>query len=293
MFEFTKRFVINKPSQVPAVRATRSNMEPTEHERRCGSIQNKLLFKKTAVAIVFLTISICIGCIKSSKDNAANLQATDYRRDVDLGDVTQGSRLSHVFAIRNTTSKDIQVVELNKSCGCHDTDLEVGSMIAPGELCNISYSTVGNIAVKQSAKLTIKTDSIDDSLNEIVLSLSGTVLPRFIISPKSLIFNTDSKNAELDQQLRIEPTSLGNVNDIRDIVSASGLVSTEIYEKSQKIVAVRVIPSQSPQSVASFDNILTRFNDRSQPSLIVPVQFRATSTANPSEDARGNAKGPS
>ncbi|HWE38608.1 MAG TPA: DUF1573 domain-containing protein [Isosphaeraceae bacterium] len=50
-------------------------------------------------------------------------------RNVDLGTVARGSKISHTFRVVNTTNQEIRILETKAKCGC--TDVRVGARVIP------------------------------------------------------------------------------------------------------------------------------------------------------------------
>lgn len=96
-------------------------------------------------------------------------------RDMDLGRIIRGQHLEHTFVIRNTTARDIEIIDIERSCSCEAPNVTLGMQLASGAILEIPYRIPTSRAGEILAKLTLRTNATDPALETIVLTLKGWV----------------------------------------------------------------------------------------------------------------------
>jgi hypothetical protein len=96
------------------------------------------------------------------------------KKKIDLGTMTEGEEVFHVFTISNNGERDLLIRAVKASCGCTTTDF-ANSVIKPGESAEmeVTFRSVGKKG-KQNHRITIVTNDPNNPVS--LLSLQGKVV---------------------------------------------------------------------------------------------------------------------
>lgn len=129
---------------------------------------------------------------------------------VDAGEVKSGAPLAHEFAFRNTGPEDIEIVEIQSSCGCLKPKLEprVYKSGADGTL-RVEVNTLTQSAGPHSWRTVVRYRQ-GDALRETALVLAGTLIAEIAVQPPQLsVFADQAISHELRlTDLRAKPLTI-------------------------------------------------------------------------------------
>ena len=194
-------------------------------------------------------------------------------RHVDIGVVTQGSRIEHVFAIRNQTSKPLVINSIQKSCGCQFLELEHGTTLPAGKVLMFAYGLPSSVPGLQSGKLVIQTDSTDESLRVITLGLQVDVRAVLNVTPSALRFRKIPTVGFSQHHLRVTSLDSELLSRFRDAVTTKNLVTVTLESKAPDMLLFGVAVRAVPVEPRFHDVIVLRFEnlDHSLVKVFVPV----------------------
>jgi len=107
-------------------------------------------------------------------------------RSVDLGRLGPDDHPTHIFKLRNTSSRSIRITAVEKSCGCQSVGVRQGDAIPSGGSLDVFYALPADRPGPVGGQLTIRTDSDSDDLAAVRFSLSATMPRRVWAEPGTL-----------------------------------------------------------------------------------------------------------
>jgi len=146
-------------------------------------------------AVAFLALAaipLPLGCMPAPASvpstQASGPLSTDpsAERSVDLGRLGPDDRPTHIFKLRNTSSRSIRITGVEKSCGCQTVGVREGDTIPAGGSLDVSYALPADRSGPVGGQLTIRTDSESDDLAAVRFSLSATMPRRVWAEPGTL-----------------------------------------------------------------------------------------------------------
>lgn len=154
------------------------------------------LFGRTLVCSVLLLCASSAGAEDSPKPKAEILEKV-----FDFGTVTQGSKVSHDFTIRNLGTADLVVQRLVPACGCTAASSSPDP-IKPGaeSKIKVDFDTSG-LAGEKLKTVRVFTNDFDN-LN-VVLSLKGSIEPDITVEPQSVFFEEVIRGTPADKNTRV------------------------------------------------------------------------------------------
>jgi len=94
--------------------------------------------------------------------------------EFDAGAVPPNARVQHVFAIKNTTNRVLQITNVSRSCGCTNADIKQ-KQLQPGETTDVLMTVdASNVADRVTQTVVLTTDS--STLKTFVLNISFNIV---------------------------------------------------------------------------------------------------------------------
>lgn len=135
------------------------------------------MVSRPQASVVLIAILSCLffGCASGEKSTRASLDS-EIADFWDFGQVKEGDILKHEFIFENTTERDLEIKDVNTSCGCTVSDVKK-RMLSVGESTplNVEFNSKGYSGeVKQ--QIYVITDDPEEPLSKFVIS--GKVIKR-------------------------------------------------------------------------------------------------------------------
>lgn len=225
--------------------------------------------------MISLALSGCWDAGPSNSHAGSPRSRPDERRAVDVGQVLAGVPLRHTFSIPNTTDTPFAVTRVEKSCTCQDADIKVGTVVAPGESLDVSFVVPTKGAYgRATGRLDIRTDSVEESLREISLTLSADVERPVRAIPSQLAFGRVSEHESASRTLRVESRQPGVIDKFTSARSSNPQIAVKLQERTPGalIFSVSIAP-QAPRGDLD-GRLLIDFDDPGFRSLSVGVRAR-------------------
>jgi hypothetical protein len=184
--------------------------------------------------------------------------------------ISKPERIERTFSVKNPTAESVRIVEIAKSCGCLDAELDVDELKPHGTAkLKVVVNAIPNTAA-QAFNCVLRTDS--ETLKELVFRLEVESYPRMSVLEKSLEFTISIPTPESPDP---ETARFFQVDVYRDS-SQSELASSEIEFKCPEPFEA-AIAGDASQKYVSANIAIDSFRVRIQPA----------SVKSPSEDGQG------
>lgn len=176
---------------------------------------------KTVCAACFAVV--LIGCSASEPPEA---------RHVDKGEVKQGTKVVHVFRIRNFGQKPLRVKKIEKSCKCQIVELDLDRDTPPNEVLPVTLEVpTEGILGQVTNRIVIETDADVPELQKIGLSLVATVVAKVRSIPSRLQSGNIDSGDQTTKRLRIESSIPGVLDHYVKPSSDNAFLSAELVDK--------------------------------------------------------------
>jgi len=137
------------------------------------------MVSRPQASVVLIAILSCLffGCARGQKSLPTSaVPVSDIVDFWDFGQVKEGDILKHEFIFENITERDLEIKDVNTSCGCTVSDVKK-RMLSVGESTplDVEFSSKGYSGeVKQ--QIYVITDDPEEPLSKFVIS--GKVIKR-------------------------------------------------------------------------------------------------------------------
>lgn len=124
---------------------------------------------------------------------------------IDLGKVSQGSKVPFTFSVTNSTSSNIDSINVQTSCGCTLVDSVFASTLSANDSRKVTGTfDTSHTRGRKSSHILIKWPGQHGPADKII-SISADVIPIVTIVPQALAFRMrTSVNENSDQILHVE-----------------------------------------------------------------------------------------
>ncbi|MDD5597509.1 MAG: DUF1573 domain-containing protein [Victivallaceae bacterium] len=133
--------------------------------------------KYLSVCLLFYSLNIC---------HAAPEIKVDGKQTIDFGTFPANKKQTTVFVLKNTGDKDLQIINIRKTCGCSATRLSQ-KLIPPGKSATLEADIKAqSIAGPFSKNLYVESNA--GNLRFLRLTLSGKSVPLIKVFPKEFLY---------------------------------------------------------------------------------------------------------
>ncbi len=189
---------------------------------------------------LFISTELLIAQNGSSDNinNSANSASVDKPKiffenpDFHFDTIYKGSKVEHVFKLKNQGNNTLQIKKVKPSCGCTAAVLS-NDTILPGKTGEIK-TTFNSANYKGSVKKTITVLSNDPDTPSYKLTISGEIVEVISIKPRNINFGSFRSDNQSDKTVKISIKALSepdfkitNVSSSTPFVDASASVATE------------------------------------------------------------------
>ena len=189
----------------------------------------------------------------------------------DFGSIHQGTKLEHVFTIRNKGDAPLTIKSVRPSCGCTATSITT-SVIPPGKTGGIkaSFNSTNFAGVIHK---TVAVDTDDPKLPTFTLALKGTVVENIQINPKQLNLGQIKVNETTRSTLVIlnkgsKPLQLTSVkSSLAQIIAKADRSLLKPGESSKIIVSIS--PRSGDRMLSGYLSIMT--DNPAKAEIQVPI----------------------
>ncbi|MCE7871257.1 DUF1573 domain-containing protein [bacterium CPR1] len=122
--------------------------------------------------------------------------------DHDFGRLPQGSQVSHVYTITNSSEQPLSIERVQSSCGC-TAALVAEKNLTPGQSSAVEVRFTSGKLVGPFHK-TVRVYTRPEGV--LVLSLRGSIQPDYLADPTALNFGTLQLGAEISRTVLLYPT---------------------------------------------------------------------------------------
>jgi hypothetical protein len=233
----------------------------------------------TAILVLGLCIAIEYHPYSQaiSQGDSRTPKATVAEFKKNLGRLKVGEEPAYTFSVANTSDTAMRITAVHKSCSCQSADVCEGALVAVGEKLPITFALSSRRSGKQSGTLVLSTDSREESLKNIVLTLEAE-LPRIVwATPRTLRFDDSSRSP---QQFTIESNLAGLLDSFDHVVTSRGLVEVKIIKRQESCLTFEATCMDNSPANEAFDFIEIAFNDpRHRYHLVSVHSSKATASA--------------
>lgn len=120
---------------------------------------------------------------------------------VQLGEVTKGSKVTHVFKLENRSRAPLNIKDVSASCDCTTAPL-AAKTLAPGATLELPV-TFDSAKFEGPVEKTITVSSEDPVRPVLVLELAATVVDRWTLSPAGVFFGHHSRFHPFEAKVRV------------------------------------------------------------------------------------------
>ncbi|MFH0981725.1 MAG: DUF1573 domain-containing protein [Planctomycetota bacterium] len=122
----------------------------------------------------------------------------------DFGEFWAGAELAHSFAVKNTGTQTLEIVQVRASCGCTSTGYD--KQIEPGAEGKINVKVkTANFNGRFSKSVTVTTN--DPNSSTITLKLAGVAKPYVTVEPRNVAFTQVEPDQVLQKTVKIANNS--------------------------------------------------------------------------------------
>jgi hypothetical protein len=148
----------------------------------------------------------------------------------DFGTIDQQSAAEHVFLIKNTGDKELEIKRTRSTCGCTVAKPSKKNL-KPGESAEIKVTfNAGSRFGAQDKKVTVETN--DPKNAQITLNITGNVTQLLTFEPRQLRFNDLEKGKSDTQSIVLTNESTGPLTLKEAKIEAADIITVEPEGKS-------------------------------------------------------------
>ena len=217
-----------------------------------------------------ISVTAIISLIWTATAMAAPQAAID-QPTFDFGSIHQGTKLEHVFTIRNKGDAPLTIKSVRPSCGCTAASITT-SVILPGKTGGIK-AAFNSTNFAGAIHKTVAVDTDDPKLPTSILTLKGTVVESIQVNPKQLSLGQIKVNETTKSTLVIlnkgsKPLQLTAVKSSLAQVVAKADRSLLKPGESSKIV-VSISPRSGDRMLSGYLSIMT--DNPAKAEIQVPI----------------------
>ncbi|NOY12772.1 MAG: DUF1573 domain-containing protein [Deltaproteobacteria bacterium] len=123
------------------------------------------------------------------------------RLNYNFGEITQGTRVEHVFRFRNAGDQILEVGNVRSSCGCTAALLSA-TRIAPGDMGELR-ATFDSTRFKGAINKVVTIDSNDPQQRKVSFGIYGNVKAEVLLQPERVTWGSVEKGMTLNSTVRI------------------------------------------------------------------------------------------
>jgi hypothetical protein len=219
------------------------------------------------LAFSLIVASLILGCGEPAPQAAARIELAES--SFDAGRIAQGTRVDHIFALRNAGGHNLRITRVRTSCDCTAT-IDTQSAIPPGATAEIAASCDTTGAFGDITR-TISVFTNDPTKTSIQLRLNATVDFDVAAKPRQLYVGRVRAGDTVKVQGRIV---LGSGVQIARIDSGGPIVTANLVEVTGGVPGERRFQVRIAENAPAgeFTNeLIVRTTSPKTPVLTVPV----------------------
>lgn len=226
--------------------------------------------RSSSTVAVALLVSVVFG-MSSCRGGGRRSEG----RQVDKGEVLQGTEVRHTFVIRNNGHNAFRVTDIKKSCTCQIIDLDMKRPVAVGEnlTARVRLSTSGFDGPLKK-QFVLRTDSDTPDLRTIVLSLNVNVVAKIKILPSQLNYGNIGPREDATKQVRVESSVPGLLETFRNVESDNLFLTIKLNEKRPGTLLFDAVLEKGAPRGDIFGKIVFYFNSHEFPQIEAVVTGR-------------------
>lgn len=188
-----------------------------------------------------------------------------------FGSISEGTKIDHVFTIRNSGDSPLNILQVRPSCGCTAANVS-SSTIQPGKAGEIK-ATFNSANFSGAMTKTIAVDTNDPKNPTSTLTMKGTVTTDVQVAPKQLNFGQIKAGSAHTLSVSIEnrgrkPLKITAVKTPMPQVAIKNEKQVLKYGESTKI-EVSVTPRSQDRILSGYLTISTDHPSRKE--IMVPI----------------------
>ncbi len=189
----------------------------------------------------------------------------------DLGKVTQGEIVRHVFKFTNKGDATLEITKVEPACGCTAAVLSAKE-IAPGQSgqIEVSIKTEGMTALSKTVTVTTN----DPKQREVVLTVTAIVEPEFRLSEPSIFLGSNRQGTEVSKELTVTIPP-GKTSRITSVESTDKSVAVKMEPVADSDgMSTKVVASQKADAKVGyhFGFVVLKTTSSLTPVLKIPVR---------------------
>jgi hypothetical protein len=194
-----------------------------------------------------------------------------YNGLYDFGSVSQGTKVVHEFAIKNSGTQSVTIQKLVPSCGCTAASVDSGTIEAGAtNRIKVEFDTAGFSGSKTK---TVEVLTSHPETPELVLTLKGEVVPGVVADPRRIEFGEISPGSDDSSWVRNLKVELKEGTDlkIQTVRSFSKHLAVTQEQTTPQGATYRVELSKDAPRGELRDRVVVEFEGGRQQSLNIPI----------------------
>jgi len=204
---------------------------------------------------------------------------------VDLGKVSDGEPLHHVFKFTNQGGSTLEIREIQASCGCMST-LLTAKTLAPGQSGQLDVKVVTSDVTAASRSLsqavsllkTVTVTTNDRKQPSVIVVVKAVIVPEIAVSESRIFFGSHPQGEEIVKEVVVEitpekPIKLIGATSTEDSVTARLEPIPDSGDKKIKVIAT-LKPTASEGLHQGF--VLVNTSSPLKPQLKIPIRGTVT-----------------
>jgi hypothetical protein len=202
-----------------------------------------------------------------------------------LNQVFEGETIEQSFKFTNNGDAQLEILGVEPSCGCTSA-MPAPSKVAPGRSgqINIEIKTENTTALSRTLEetvsltrtVTVRTN--DPKQPQVILSMSFTVAPEFVVSEPSVFFGSSPRGREVTRELTV---SIAQDRPVKLLGAASNDANVAVRldpvaGKGDKQYKLIMVQKSTASEGAHAGNVLIKTSSRLKPEFM--VSFRGIVT---------------
>lgn len=227
--------------------------------------------RSRGLVAVFFALTACAPFLCRADDSLPKPKVKIDEPVFDFGTVSQGTKISHDFVIRNLGNADLNIHRIVPACGC--TAATVGKdLIEPGKSDAIKVELDTSDFSGEKVKLVrVFTSDMDDPST--TLTLKGTIESDLKLEPARISFNAVTRGPALASEKRqvhvsVKPTAGLEISDVK---SFSKLIKVKVLTNTKHDATFEVSLDPTAPVGELRDRLVVNLKGAKEMSVNVPV----------------------